>query len=461
MSAALILTGGRGRSALIERAGARVPLASLTPDGWLHTGTITPHRLDDGCLVSTFADLPGAAVRDLRRGVFRDICGERVRVQAWQAATNLQALLAMSSPAASAVRLRVYLRSIVDAQFALETLGQVLGPKLPSIQVVEGAHAAVDSQLAVWIDAVGYAGQVTPVRVPMLDAFTAPFPAGTIAGGILMTSMFPGMDPQSMRPPRSQLDLDDQSRALISALAPVCPRSMDFLCQQAQMARNLQLVFKEADVPLEGCVHLHYWSGVSMRQMGNATLTRAMDRVFGDYAITSFPPSSLRFPGSLAEGSMTAATSMRSKAVRIPRDSLTGAYVAGAQAGSLLFTAGEVPLDRANGAIAFNDSLLPESLRGHSIGSLPNAAAGIKAAYIYTLLQSTLAAYGCSLQDVVRQDLFLADLQDAWLVEQVAASIYGGRLPPTCVTPILEASPHPLSRMEIELTCSVPNTRSS
>jgi enamine deaminase RidA (YjgF/YER057c/UK114 family) len=222
------------------------------------------------------------------------------------------------------------------------------------------------------------------------------------------------------------------------------------------MVANIVSVLEHCGVPVRNVVHVNYWPMISMRDLGNGSVTRVLPTIMGEYALTAFPPTNVRTPGALVEGALIAVIDAQQKEVAVDVDSLTLASVAAVRGGSLLFTSGEVPLDRRARRLIDKPEMLATSRSGIAFGrSFRATGSAIKAAHIYSLLQELLTRHGCSLRDVVRQDVYLVDVSTFGFVERVSLDFYDFVPPPTTIIPVRDASPFPDAQMEIEVTCFI------
>ena len=87
-----------------------------------------------------------------------------------------------------------------------------------------------------------------------------------------------------------------------------------------------------------------------------------------------------------------------------------GPYSQAVRAGGFVFCSGQIPLDPATGAV------VPGDVAAQTRRVLLN-------------LEAVLAAAGCSLQDVVKTTLFLADMDDFAAVNAVYAAALGEHRP--------------------------------
>jgi 2-iminobutanoate/2-iminopropanoate deaminase len=81
-----------------------------------------------------------------------------------------------------------------------------------------------------------------------------------------------------------------------------------------------------------------------------------------------------------------------------------GPYSQGIQTANLVFVSGQLGIDPVTGA-------LPEGVRAQAIRSCEN-------------VKEVLAASGCSTSDVVKTTIFLADMKDFAVVNEVYASFF-------------------------------------
>lgn len=86
-----------------------------------------------------------------------------------------------------------------------------------------------------------------------------------------------------------------------------------------------------------------------------------------------------------------------------------GPYSQALRAGNMMFVSGQIPLDPATGVMA-------EDIRSQAIQSLTN-------------LKNILAAEGLSMKNVIKTTVFLADLADFAVVNEVYATFFEAPYP--------------------------------
>jgi 2-iminobutanoate/2-iminopropanoate deaminase len=111
-----------------------------------------------------------------------------------------------------------------------------------------------------------------------------------------------------------------------------------------------------------------------------------------------------------------------------------GPYSQGVKLGNLIFTAGQIPLDPANGEIV-------------------GANAGEQTRQVLTNLQNVLAAGGASLGNVLKTTVFLVDLQDFAAMNQVYAEFFTAPYPARSTIQV--AALPKGARVEIEAVASL------
>lgn len=129
---------------------------------------------------------------------------------------------------------------------------------------------------------------------------------------------------------------------------------------------------------------------------------------------------------------------LKHRAVQTERaPAAVGAYSQAVVAGELLFVSGQIPLDPATGRLV--DSA---DVRDHARRVLDN-------------LTAVLEAGGCSLEDVVKASIFLADIGDFAAVNEVYASYFATGIKPARAAVQVGALPLG-ARVEIEAVALIP-----
>lgn len=108
-----------------------------------------------------------------------------------------------------------------------------------------------------------------------------------------------------------------------------------------------------------------------------------------------------------------------------------GPYSQGIKAGPLVFVSGQLPIDLATGQLSEGSIQLQTHL-------------------IFSHLQAILKESGCTLQDVVRVEVFLTDLANFQEMNEVYASYFSHSTPPARQT--IQVAKLPLNS-EIEISC--------
>jgi enamine deaminase RidA (YjgF/YER057c/UK114 family) len=125
------------------------------------------------------------------------------------------------------------------------------------------------------------------------------------------------------------------------------------------------------------------------------------------------------------------------------------------RAGHCVFAAGEVPIRAKAGEppeIVARAADLDDDLRCLNFGRVHAEYPLMAQAHcVYRLIGDALARYGCKMQDVLHQTVYLVEPAHFPALERVATLHYGVRLPPTTLVPIRGASPFPETLLEIEV----------
>lgn len=442
-------------------SGAFWPSAG-TVDGFVLAGSHTPHSRLNGDVVQSVQDLPVTAQSRLRTGsAYVDIRCDRFTAQTWQAIRNLEATLtAAGSGLDRLALLRVVFRRAVDIPTFLRLAPICLGPRLPACDLIVGSADTVGPELDLVIDGIAVAGDQPPpepVSLPEMTALTAPFPTAVHTGSFLFTSALPGLNPYSGAPLRRARELDDDDRRLVEALRPANAEVEAFFVDQAMMWRNLRRVLDAVGLSLADVVYHGAWLTRSMQYLAFGSIPRLMTSAFREFCLTCFTVGGLAHPEAQWSGRLVACVpdSGIEKRARIPLHPLSRAYHGMVQAGPLLLTAGEVPIDVEHRTLVDRPSRLPERDRGLLAGLLrsPGSSAS-QIAYIYGLLERTLSGYDVGFDAVAHQTLYLTDLSDLPMAMLIAQRLYGGRLPATSAVPVTSITAFDEARVEIEVVAA-------
>jgi enamine deaminase RidA (YjgF/YER057c/UK114 family) len=451
-----------GRVDLPRRQGELAPRASRAGE-FVFTGAITPHRPATGLLASSFAELPDEAAGLRPTLLYTRILTERVIVQCWQVIENLRdALSNAGSGLDRLVHLRVFLRRVSDGPTVVGVLGALLGSPAASGEMVEASGPGLDPDLDIWMDAVALTTDsslaLSVVGGTGLEPLCRPFAPATRAGPLVFTSTMAPVDLRSNRIVSHRRELEAEDQAFLAPLGELCDLSERYVAQQALVWRHLRGALAAAGATLTDVVHHMAWLRLSMRDLGNGTITRMLDPAMRDYCLTCFPVSGLRREGSLFEGRFVAVIGSGEagdqKEVRGELNGLSRSYRGVVAAGPLLFSAGEVPIDLERGLLVDQADRLPEGRRLLQSGRIDGPGRMLaKATDIYGRLAAGLAEFGGGLHGVVHQSIYLNDLGLLPSVERAALEAFDTRgMPPTTVVPILEASPFQSAGLEIEVT---------
>ena len=443
---------------------ARYPLADQArrAGDYVFTGSQTPHDPDTGTLVMRLADLPDAERRTLATGIlFIDVQSDRIRAQCWRALQNLRAVLAAAgSDWSRIIYLRVYLRDITDEPTVREVITKLLGADLSAGEIVGATNSGASEDIDVQFDAVALSNDATCERrnidIPHLAAITAPFAAATRAGAFLFTSMIPGIHPETGEPVNRLSQLEIHDAALAKEAGPYTPHVESFVAQHFAMWRIFNSILKAAGLQESDIIYYKTWLRRSMREVSHAYLTDIFSKIAGGlFCFTRFPVAALRRPGTLVEGRIIALIPQAGapKVIKVPPHGISTFYIGTIEAGPLVITAGEVPIDTAARRVIEKASDLSDEMRRLAYGRIhrePPIMA--QADYIYGLLGKALVAHNVGFGDIVHQSVYLTDASDFTALERMACLRFGQKLPPTSIIPILGASPFTATRVEIEIT---------
>ncbi|WP_374448531.1 RidA family protein [Stella sp.] len=428
----------------------------------LFLGSHTPHRPDTGEVVAGSAELPADALRAVATGAaFVDIRADRFTAQTWQCLRNLEATLAAAGATlAHLALLRVVLRRSEDGPFLARTLAALLPVPLPAVDVMVCATPGSDPAIDIVLDGVAtHGGSAAPEKLtlPELAGLTQPYATLARAGGLVFTSNLPGIDPGTGAAPERSSDLPPEFRSLVEACRPADREIERFLVQQAVMWRNLRRLLDLAGIAPADVLYHNAWLLRSMQFLAYGSVARALGRDFDGFALSCFPVTALPGTASLWTGRLVTrdpAGAMAKRVVGEPH-ALSRSYHGIVQAGPVVMTAGEVPIDLAVPRLIEGPRHLSAAVRGIATGRSDRAGpAAAQAAHVYGLLAEGLDQYGTGLGQVVHQTIYLADLADTATVLLVALSMFGGALPATSIVPVLGATAYDGALIEIEVTAA-------
>ena len=432
------------------------------------TGGMTGHDLRTGRLVRDESELPEALATSGGSGMaIADVPETRVRAQTRLALDHVRrALEEAGSSLTRLVRLRLFLRDIRDAASAANVVKAVLGKDTPSTTIVEATGAGVHPDVDVVADVIAATNdaRVKPqhVHVTGFGRLLGGFPAATVIGPYVFTTAVSAADPDNGRIDATRETLTADERHLIDS-DYFNPREEALAVEQVLMWRNVKRILQETGVPFENIVHQNNWLAISMQQY--VPVTKVRGRLFGRgearTAATSLPISAVRTPGAAFECSVLGLKSGETrKEIRMEGHGVGPYYVGAVKAGSYVFAAGEVPVHAPPGekpGVIGRAEDLPEGLRLVNFGRVhieyPLVA---QAAYVYELISEALVRYGCRMEDVLQQTVYLVEPAHFPALENIAALYYGARLPPTTLVPIRGASPFRETLLEIEVTAFAP-----
>lgn len=443
----------------MREAGEFAP-RSVAAGRFVFTGTITPHDRESGKLVVSSQGLPSQALAARKRELlYTRIIADRVLAQTWQVIRNLEnALNAVGSDLSRLVHLRLFLRDIIDRPMVARAIAAHLGAWLPSGEIVQANGPGCDPQIDITLDAIAVRSEEpapVAVRRSDLDCLCHPFPPATRSAPLVFTSTVPPLDLVSGQIVKDSVNLDEQSRGVLSANDYLPEASRRLVAQQIMMWRNLEAILVAAGTSLSRMVHHMAWLRVSMRSLGNGSYTRMLDSHLRDYCLTCFPVAGLAREDALLEGRFIALEidSDVTKDLRGDLNGLSDSYRSMVGAGPLLLSSGEVPIDLQREILVDDPSLVAPSRKLLAFGRCDNVAPILaKTSYIYENIAANLSLHGKSLQDVAHQTIYLADLTHYPAVELAALEYFPNRqLPTTTIVPIVAASPFSEAGIEIEI----------
>lgn len=433
------------------------PLAHVAKRGgpFLFLGSHVASDQGTGEMVTRLADVDPADAARLRTGnLMIDAPAERAVAQTCRVVRDVEAYLrAMGGSLHDLVQQRWFVRDERNLAPVARALAALLQDALPATTLVAADGAGLAPDIAVHADFIALARpsrwSVRSVRIEDLDALTSPFPAATRVGPFLFTTPVAGIDLATGRVVTTFRDLDAAARAL--AEPPYAGRGEAAAAQQVQIFRHVERILASQGASLACQVRQNGWMRMPMSEFGPASAVRR--RLFsGDNTgpFTSLTVSGLRSADALFEYGVIALVPgdvQWKRTVRTPPHGIASYYVAAVQAGPLVVSAGEVPVDTVAGSAV---TAFPSEVQ--AFGRIDAAGVVLAQAWdVYAKLERALADYGATMADVVHQTVYVTDGAHAAAVERIAALHFGRTLPPTTVVPILSTSPFAESRVEIEV----------
>ncbi len=451
----------------LPRLGELQAFASRGAD-LVFTCGMTGHDLASGELVHDLNEVPEALRSRVASGMaISDVPENRIRAQTLIAFEHVRrAVEEAGSSMTELVTLRLFLRDIRDSGSAAAVVKAVLGVNTPATTIVEASGQGVNTAVDVVIDAIAARsdGRFTPrhVTVPGMERLLCGFPAATVLGPYVFTTPVSAAEPETGRIVASREALTEDERALLDH-DYFNPREETLAVEHVLLWRNIRRILAATDVPFESILHQNNWLTVSMQDYVPATRVRS--RLFGRgqarTAATSLPISGLRAPGASFECSVTGVAAGHEaggfhKEIRLDAHGVGPYYVGAVKAGPCVFAAGEVPVRATPGKgpqMIARAADLTDDLRLLNFGRMHCEYPLMAQAHcVYELIREALAAYGCGLQDVLHQTIYLVQPAHFPAAERVATLHYGARLPPTTLVPIRGASPFRETLLEIEVT---------
>jgi enamine deaminase RidA (YjgF/YER057c/UK114 family) len=438
-----------------------MPLAHVVRGGgpFLFFGSHVASHGRAGQPVTRYIDANPADANRLRTGnLMIDAPAERAVAQTCRIIRDLEAsLVAMGGSLQDLVQQRWFVRDEGDLAAVARALAILLQDALPATTLVAADGPGLAPEVAVHADFIALARPsawtVRHVRIADVDSLTYPFPAATRAGPFLFTTPVAGVDLATGRVVTAFRDLDPSAREL--AEPPYAGRGEAAAAQQVQVFRHVERILSSQGTSLACQVRQNGWMRMPMSEFGPASAVRR--QLFSSEntgPFTSLTVSGLRSADALFEYGVIALVPGDAgwkRALRNPPHGIASYYVAAVQAGPLVVSAGEVPVDAAAGW-----AVTALSAGAQKQGRIDAAGVALAQAFdVYAKLERTLSDYGAAMSDVVHQTLYVVDGADVLAIERVAALIFGHTLPPTTVVPILSTSPFRESRLEIELIAAI------
>ncbi|QXJ21094.1 hypothetical protein AGRA3207_001915 [Actinomadura graeca] len=417
--------------------------------GMVFSGTVTPHDLDTGRLVTGTAGLATAAPGPDVGLMFFDVPEDAARAQAFQLYENLTALLGTRGLAlGNIVRQRLFLTDVRDLAAIERVMDEALAGPLPATSVIVVPDHLMDPEIKVYLDVVAAADPEWARGGSVVGSGDRRYPDAIRCGDLLFVSAIDGLpaagDPADVMPP-SLLRTDRERQAFGETI-----RTFERLAE----------ILKNAGGDIAGVLKVNGWVRLPMREYGSVVLAR--NEYFDSSERTMMASTGLQVAGVgsaqalLAFDAIALAGRAAGKKVTGAASAISSPYVAGAAAGGgLVITSGEIPVDIGDRRVLAAVTDLGPAGRLLRFGRL-DAESGFEARAfkVYEVLEGHLAAAGRTFHDVVHQSVFTTDPRLVLELETVARRFFGGGQPPTTVIPIVSTTPFPAARLEIELIAS-------
>lgn len=424
-------------------------IVSDVAGGVVFSGTVTPHDLESGRLVTGTAELASPAPGPQVGLMFFDVPEDAARAQACQLYENLTALLGTRGLTLdNIVRQRLFLTDIRDLAAIERVMDAVLAGPLPATSVIVVPDHLMDPEIKVYLDVVAAADPGWARSGAAIGPADRRYPDTIRCGDLLFVSAIDGLpaagDPAGPTPP-TLLRTDRERQAFEETI-----RTFERLAE----------VLKNAGSDIGGVLKVNGWVRLPMREYGSVVLAR--NEYFDSSERTMMASTGLQVAGVgsaealLAFDAIALIDRAGAKLVTGAASAISSPYVAGAAAGGgLVITSGEIPVDIDDRRVLAAATDLSPAGRLLRFGRL-DAESGFEARAfkVYEVLEGHLAAAGRTFHDVVHQTVFTTDPRRALELETVARRFFGGEQPPTTVIPIVSTTPFPAAWLEIELVAS-------
>ncbi len=347
------------------------------------------------------------------------------------------------------VYLRVFLADGDLVGAVVAALELLLQGARPAGEITVCPAEGLEPGLLVFLDAVAVEGRVEALEVEGLDALVRPFAPAVTGGGLLFTALVPAPPPTAAG---GEVESDPRVEAIRPSLPPESAAEA-FCRQQAGMTARLLRILDRAGLGPEQVFYHLAWLGVSMQALTGGSLSRNLGRLYGRHCYSCFPMPPQRWPLALTAGRLIAVTG---EGPAVEADSglhpMSASYVGMVRVGSLVFAAGEVPVDcearRPLGSLGD----LPTTLRP-PLSDRPEPLPAVlpQALAVYDNLRRGLQALGVGPDQVLHQTIYGVDPGDRDAIDRAACRVFGAPPPLTSFAPVLGASPWPRTRLEIEV----------
>ena len=290
-------------------------------------------------------------------------------------------------------------------------------------------------------------------------------PLGVKAGPYLFLSGLMGFHPDRPSIVNAYTDLPDED--IPYAFHQMAPDSREApgVVQSWRVFQQLKTIMEEQGSTIDETLWLWY-SWLSMRNLPAQTRVRKNFFTSTAPAATAFEVSGFSIPGAVHHIGAIGVVPVEGK-WPVRRETLgskqfdqlvVGDYVLATRAGDLTFFAGMIGVDMERRIVlhSFEEAGVESPIRFASpVARSRQEPVAVQTWAIYNQYQSILAEHGCTMEHIVKQIVYLRDVDDILIVDEVARHFFGESVPATTIFQIGQLAV-PTYLIEIEAFASVP-----